>query len=41
MLADVVAQEGVLLAARELVVLIVVVGFIAWVGYRFVRESHR
>jgi|CZKG01.1.fsa_nt_gi hypothetical protein len=41
MLADVVAQEGILLAARELIVLIIVVGFIAWVGYRLVRESHR
>jgi hypothetical protein len=41
MLADAVAREGVLLAARELVVLLVVVGFIAWVGYRFVREGHR
>ena len=41
MLADAVAREGILLAARELVVLLVVVGFIAWVGYRFVREGHR
>ncbi|MHB8243605.1 MAG: hypothetical protein ACYDHN_16665 [Solirubrobacteraceae bacterium] len=41
MLADAVAREGILLAARELVVLFVVVVFLAWVGYRFVRESHR
>ena len=41
MLADAVAREGILLAARELVVLFVVVVFFAWVGYRFVRESHR
>jgi hypothetical protein len=40
-MADSVSQEGILLAARELVVLIVVVGFIVWVAYRFLRESHR
>jgi hypothetical protein len=40
-MGDVVASEGLLLAARELVVLILVVGFIAWAGYRLVRESQR
>ncbi len=40
-MADIVASEGLLLAAREVVVLIVVIAFITWVGYRFVRESHR
>ena len=36
-----VASEGLLLAARELVVLIIVLVFIGWVGYRFVREGRR
>jgi hypothetical protein len=40
-MADIVASEGLLLAAREVVVLIVVLVFLAWVGYRFARESHR
>ena len=40
-MGDVVANEGILLAARELVVLILVVGFFAWVGWRLVRESSR
>ncbi len=38
---DEVANEALLLAARELVVLVLVVGFFAWVAYRLVRESHR
>ncbi len=40
-MADVVAREGILLAAREVVVLVLVVGFFAWVGYRLVREGRR
>lgn len=40
-MGNVVASEGILLAARELVVLVLVVGFFAWVGYRLVHESHR
>jgi hypothetical protein len=40
-MADIVASEGLLLAARELVVLLVVLAFIAWAGYRLVRESQR
>jgi hypothetical protein len=39
--ADVVARESILLAAREVVVLIAVLAFLAWVGYRLLRESHR
>lgn len=40
-MADIIASEGLLLAARELVVLLIVTVFIVWVGYRFVRESQR
>jgi hypothetical protein len=36
-----VARELIVLAARELVVLILVVAFVVWVGYRLVRESRR
>jgi hypothetical protein len=39
--ADVVASEGILLAAREVFVLLAVLAFLAWVGYRIVRESRR
>jgi hypothetical protein len=39
--ADVVASEGILLAAREVFVLLAVLAFLAWVGYRMVRESRR
>jgi hypothetical protein len=39
--ADVVASEAILLAAREVVVLIAVLAFLAWAGYRLVRESRR
>ena len=40
-MGDAVASEGILLAAREVVVLVLVVGFFVWVGYRMVRESNR
>ena len=36
-----VAHELIVLAARELVVLILVVAFVVWVAYRIVRESRR
>jgi uncharacterized membrane protein YqjE len=36
-----VAHELIVLAARELVVLILVVAFVVWVAYRLVRESRR
>jgi hypothetical protein len=36
-----VARESIVLAAREVVVLILVVAFLAWVGYEVVRELHR
>jgi hypothetical protein len=36
-----VARELTVLAARELVVLILVVVFLLWVAYRLVRESKR
>jgi hypothetical protein len=39
--ADVVSRESILLAAREVVVLIAVLVFLAWVGYRLLRESRR
>jgi hypothetical protein len=39
--ADVVSREGILLAAREVVVLFAVLVFLAWVGYRLMREGHR
>jgi hypothetical protein len=38
---NVVARELLVLAARELVVLILVVVFLIWIGYRLVRESRR
>jgi hypothetical protein len=41
MVADVVSRESLLLAAREVVVLVAVVAFLVWVGYRLLRESHR
>jgi hypothetical protein len=41
LVADVVSREGILLAAREVVVLIAVLVFVAWVGYRLMRESRR
>jgi hypothetical protein len=37
----VVARELIVLAARELVVLVLVVAFLVWVAYRLVRESRR
>jgi hypothetical protein len=36
-----VAHELIVLAARELVVLILVVAFVVWVALRLVRESRR
>jgi hypothetical protein len=39
--ADVVSREGILQAARELVVLVAVLVFFIWVGYRLMREGHR
>jgi hypothetical protein len=36
-----VARESIVLAAREVVVLILVVAFLVWVGYEVVRELHR
>jgi hypothetical protein len=39
--ADVVARESILLAAREIFVLVAVVAVLVWVGYRLMRESHR
>jgi hypothetical protein len=36
-----VARESIVLAAREVVVLILVVAFLAWVGYEVVREFRR
>jgi len=38
---DIVESEGLLLAARELFVLVAVLGFLAWAGYRLLRESQR
>jgi hypothetical protein len=40
-LGNVVARELLVLAARELVVLILVVAFLIWIAYRLVRESRR
>jgi uncharacterized membrane protein YqjE len=40
-LGSVVAGELLVLAARELVVLILVVAFLIWIAYRLVRESRR
>jgi hypothetical protein len=36
-----VARESMVLAAREVVVLILVVAFLAWVGHEVVREFRR
>jgi hypothetical protein len=36
-----VAHELIVLAARELVVLILVVAFVVWIAFRLVRESRR
>ena len=36
-----VARESMVLAAREVVVLILVIAFLAWVGYEVVREFRR
>jgi hypothetical protein len=36
-----VARDSIVLAAREVVVLILVVAFLVWVGYEVVRELHR
>ena len=40
-MADVVASEGIVLAVREVAVLVILVAFLAWVGLRIVRESRR
>jgi hypothetical protein len=39
--AAVVAREGVVLAARELIVLIAVVVFLLWIARQLLRESRR
>jgi hypothetical protein len=39
--ADIVASEGIVLAVREVLVLVILVVFLAWVALRLVRESHR
>jgi hypothetical protein len=39
--ADVVASEAILLAAREVFVLLAVLAFLAWVGYRMLHERRR
>jgi hypothetical protein len=36
-----VARESIVLAAREVIVLIVVVAFLAWVGHEFVNQFRR
>jgi hypothetical protein len=36
-----VAREAIVLAAREVIVLIVVVAFLLWAAHRIVRESRR
>jgi hypothetical protein len=36
-----VSHELIVLAARELIVLILVVAFVIWIAYRLVRESRR
>lgn len=36
-----VTHELIVLAAREFVVLVLVVGFVVWVAVRLVRESRR
>jgi hypothetical protein len=35
------AGELIVLAARELVVLILVLAFVVWIAFRLVRESRR
>jgi hypothetical protein len=39
--ADVVARESILLAAREVFVLVAVVVVLVWVGYRMMHDGHR
>jgi hypothetical protein len=36
-----VARELIVLAAREFVVLVLVLGFVVWLAVRLVRESRR
>jgi hypothetical protein len=36
-----VARESIILAAREVIVLILVVAVLAWVGYEFLRDARR
>jgi hypothetical protein len=36
-----VANELIVLAARELVVLVAVIAFVVWIAFRLVRESRR
>ncbi len=40
-MADVVASEGIIMAVREVTVLVILVGFLAWVGLRLLREGRR
>lgn len=35
------ANELIVLAARELVVLVAVLAFVVWIAFRLVRESRR
>jgi hypothetical protein len=36
-----VARESIILAAREVIVLILVVAVLVWVGYQFLRDARR
>jgi hypothetical protein len=36
-----VSDELIVLVARELVVLVLVLGFVVWIAFRLVRESRR
>jgi hypothetical protein len=36
-----VARESIILAAREVIVLILVVAVLVWVGYEFLRDARR
>jgi hypothetical protein len=36
-----VARESLILAAREVIVLILVVAVLVWVGYEFLRDARR
>ncbi|MCW2969718.1 MAG: hypothetical protein JWO23_845 [Solirubrobacterales bacterium] len=36
-----VARESIILAAREVIVLILVVAVLVWIGYEFLRDARR